>query len=409
MDAHGWRIALMVVVGTSPYLYSANYRTANFLVTADSKSLAREIGDTAEQLRSQLALEWLGHELPRWTQPCPIRANVNPNLGAGGATSFLFNSVPRRFGRPTVGGRQPRTFASSQPVGWDMTLQGSRERVLDSVLPHEITHTIFATHFGQPLPRWADEGACTTVEHPSERKKQERLLYEFLTTGRGIAFNRMFAMTEYPQDILPLYSQGYSLARFLLQQGGRRKFVDYVGEGLKTNDWPAATRKHYEFQDLSDLQLTWLDWVRAGNPKPTAKPEATAATQLAHAQAPQPHSGDQPSGGFMFASHASASNGLPQPEPAKAASTDSWYARRRDQRNVQRQNTRDASRTNGYLQEQTTSDLRDRKGAATQRSNVSPSSSRPIREQLQPARIEWGQPSPRPTRYIASPSPSRRH
>ncbi len=97
-----------------------------------------------------------------------------------------------------------------------MSVQGSHERVLDSVLPHEVTHTIFATHFGRPLPRWADEGACTTVEHPSERNKQTRLLYEFLTTGRGIAFNRMFAMTEYPADILPLYSQGFSLAKFLI-------------------------------------------------------------------------------------------------------------------------------------------------------------------------------------------------
>ena len=27
-------------------------------------------------------------------------------------------------------------------------------------------------------------------------------------------------MTEYPADILPLYSQGYSLARFLIDQKG---------------------------------------------------------------------------------------------------------------------------------------------------------------------------------------------
>ena len=69
-----------------------------------------------------------------------------------------------------------------------MNVQGSLERILDSVLPHEITHTIFATHFGRPLPRWADEGACTTVEHSTERRKQEQLLIQFLTSNRGIAF-----------------------------------------------------------------------------------------------------------------------------------------------------------------------------------------------------------------------------
>ena len=62
-----------------------------------------------------------------------------------------------------------------------MHIQGSRERILDSVLPHEITHTIFATHFGRPLPRWADEGACTTVEHVSEKAKQDNFLIQFLT------------------------------------------------------------------------------------------------------------------------------------------------------------------------------------------------------------------------------------
>jgi hypothetical protein len=153
-----------------------------------------------------------------------------------------------------------------RPSGWTMSIQGSAERILDSVLPHEVTHTVFATHFGRPLPRWADEGACTTVEHVSERDKQHKLLYEFLTTGRGIAFNKMFAMKEYPPDVLPLYSQGYSLARFLIAQGGQRKFIEYVGDGMQWNNWTKATQQHYGFSSLSDLQTTWVSWVRRGCP-----------------------------------------------------------------------------------------------------------------------------------------------
>jgi hypothetical protein len=148
-----------------------------------------------------------------------------------------------------------------------MEIQGSRERILDSVLPHEITHTVFATHFGRPLPRWADEGACTSVEHVSERTKQDQLLIQFLTTNRGIAFNHMFAMKDYPPDILPLYSQGYSLARYMIARGGKRKFVDYVGDGMQWNNWTAATQKHYGMKSLSELQVTWLDWVRRGSPE----------------------------------------------------------------------------------------------------------------------------------------------
>ena len=239
------RIYRLVLLTASLLSLGASHRTMNFVVSAPNPEFARMVGDAAETYRHDLAIEWLGHALPRWPQPCPISVQAAPHLGAGGATSFAFHN--------------------GQPVGWTMSIQGSRERIIDSVLPHEITHTIFATHFGRPLPRWADEGACTTVEHVSERRKQHGFLLEFLTTGRGIAFNRMFAMKEYPRDILPLYSQGYSLARFFIAQGGRREFVQYVGDGMRTNNWGEATRRHYGFRDLSDLQVSWLQWVKQGS------------------------------------------------------------------------------------------------------------------------------------------------
>jgi hypothetical protein len=229
---------------------AAGYRTANFVVEAPTPDLARKIGDAAEQYRHTLAVEWTGSPLPRWSRPCPITAQVAPHLGAGGATSFVFDK--------------------GEVFNWTMTIQGSEERILDSVLPHEITHTVFASHFRQPLPRWADEGACTTVEHPVERARQHRMLIEFLSTGRGIAFPEMFAMKEYPPDVLPLYSQGYSLARFLIERGGRHKYVAFVGDGLARNDWAGALERHYGVNDIAKLQHIWLDWVRQGCPAPPA-------------------------------------------------------------------------------------------------------------------------------------------
>ena len=38
----------------------------------------------AELYRKELALEWLGEILPRWSEPCPIVVKVGPELGAGG-------------------------------------------------------------------------------------------------------------------------------------------------------------------------------------------------------------------------------------------------------------------------------------------------------------------------------------
>ncbi len=246
MDARVMRHALVTLCVWTVLLTvasAASVRGTNFLVTAQDPQLAKQVLELAEVYRRDLAMEWLGRELPPWSQPCPISVRVGG--GAGGQTSFAFHQ--------------------RVPFNWTMEIFGPRDRILDSVLPHEILHTIFATHFGCPLPRWADEGACTTVEHSSEKNKNTTLLYRFLKSDRGIAFNQMFAMKEYPADILPLYAQGYSLARFLIAQGGKQKYVQYVGEGMRTNNWTATTNKFYGHPSLSSLQVAWLDWVRDGS------------------------------------------------------------------------------------------------------------------------------------------------
>ncbi len=243
MDARIVRAVLLTAVLAS---LGAGYRTPNFIVEASNEGLAHRVGLAAEKYRRELAVVWLGKEMPDWSEPCPITVQVEPYLGAGGETSFVFDR--------------------GEVFGWKMRVQGNEERVLDSVLPHEITHTILATHFRRPLPRWADEGACTTVEHQSERNKQQNLLITFLRTNKGIAFSQMFAMKEYPHEILPLYAQGYSLARYLIEQGGRRKFIAFVGEGLKRESWGNATKTFYGYSSLARLQESWLEWVKQGSP-----------------------------------------------------------------------------------------------------------------------------------------------
>jgi hypothetical protein len=147
------------------------------------------------------------------------------------------------------------------------------------VLPHEITHTIFASYFRQPLPRWADEGACTTVEHRSEIAKQERMLIQFLKERRGIAFSDMFVMKEYPRDVMPLYAQGHSLAQWMIESRGRKAFLDFLADGMQDENWPRAIREHYGFQGLAPLQTAWLDWVKQGRPRLT--PATSPIGQLA--------------------------------------------------------------------------------------------------------------------------------
>jgi hypothetical protein len=185
------------------------------------------------------------------------------SLGAGGETQFaLYNG--------NVG-------------DWKMSVQGTPERILDSVLPHEITHTILASHFAPMnthVPRWADEGACTTVEHGSEQAKHKKFLVEFLSTGRGLSFNRMFGLKDYPQDILPLYAQGHSVVEFLIAQGGPRQFVKFLEDGMQSQQWEAAVKRAYGYETMGQLQIKWNQWIAAGRgsvDKYAGKPRAAAA------------------------------------------------------------------------------------------------------------------------------------
>lgn len=244
MEARLIRVAMlaaMLIVSMG-----AAYSTPNFVIETENAELAEEFGKAAEKLRHEMALSWLGRDMPRWSHPCPVTVQVGPGLGAGGATTFVFNN--------------------GEVYGWRMTIQGSRERVLDSVLPHEITHMVFASHFRRPLPRWADEGGATSVEHNSELDKHRKMLLQFLRGKRGIAFNRMFSMTDYPPDIMPLYAQGFTLCEFLIQQSGRREFIEYLRDGLEDGQWAAATNEHYGYGDLGKLQNAWVTWVGRGYP-----------------------------------------------------------------------------------------------------------------------------------------------
>ncbi|MHC4402718.1 MAG: hypothetical protein ACYTG0_23900 [Planctomycetota bacterium] len=253
MEARILRGPLLVI--TLIASMGASYRTPNFTIRTTSQRLAEQFGKAAERYRRDLAVLWLGKPMPKWSRPCVVTARVSPNLGAGGETTFAFDR--------------------GEVYGWQMTIQGSAERIFDSVLPHEITHTIFACHFRQPLPRWADEGGATSVEHPSERAKHRKMLIDFLRTKRGIAFDRMLPMMKYPCDpcdMLPLYAQGYTLADFLIQRAGRKQFLEFLAEGIQHErctaaTWSAAISRHYGYRNATVLQNAWLAWVRHGFPK----------------------------------------------------------------------------------------------------------------------------------------------
>ena len=245
MDALILRTALVLSVFTSA---GAVHRTPNFVVNAPTPEFARAVGEHAEHFRREIAVAWLGKPLPKWFKPCQVTVKVG-QMGSGGATTFAFDR--------------------GEVFGWRMNIQGSHERILDSVLPHEVSHTIFACHFRRPLPRWADEGAATLVEHDSEKRRQQLLCRQVLDNGRRIPLRKLLQIREYPrdmQDVLTLYAEGYSLADFLVQGGGKTRYLKFL-EDAHHRGWDQAVRTHYGFEGVDGLEKKWNGWIMAGSPR----------------------------------------------------------------------------------------------------------------------------------------------
>jgi RNA polymerase sigma factor (sigma-70 family) len=212
------------------------YRTANFVVDAPTEKAASEIGKAAERKRKELALLWLGKELPAWQEPCPVEVKIT-DRGQGGLTTFAYEQ-----------GKVARQ---------NMQLEGPLDQLLRSGLPHEVTHTVLAHAFGRPVPRWADEGAAVLSEDREEGRRHDKLLGQLLADKRFIPLRRLFALKDFPEDAMALFAEGYGITRFLVEAKDHQTFLAFVRQGEREG-WDKALRAHYGYQDLEDLEKGWL-------------------------------------------------------------------------------------------------------------------------------------------------------
>jgi hypothetical protein len=221
-----------------PLVAGASFRSTNFAVDADTAAIAQRVAERAESCRKSIALAWLGQELPDWSARCPIRVRLTQGE-AGGVTSFGFH-----LGRVT---------------DQRMTVEGRLDRILASALPHEVTHTIFASYFGGPMPRWADEGASLLSEDERELRRHDQIAMDLIARRGELPLARLFQIENYPKDLMSFYGQGYSISRFLIDMGGRPRFLQFIRDGLKSG-WDSATRTHYELANVVELDRAWRSW-----------------------------------------------------------------------------------------------------------------------------------------------------
>jgi hypothetical protein len=239
------RHVLFVLVGVFAS-FGAGFRTTNFVVHAPTAEIAQQVGQYAEHYRREKAIEWLGQEMPTWPQPCPLHVQVTMD-GPSGATSF--------------------NFGQGRVLGMKMEIQGPLDRLLASVLPHEITHTVFAHYFRCPVPRWADEGGSVLSEDDVERDRHDKLTRQILNQGRQIPLRRLMGLKEYPREVVCLYAQGYSMSDYLVKRSNRQTFLRFVAAGMQQG-WDQATQTFYQHRSVEELEETWLGHLRETKGQP---------------------------------------------------------------------------------------------------------------------------------------------
>ncbi|CAN5518501.1 hypothetical protein BH11PLA2_BH11PLA2_20070 [soil metagenome] len=232
--------------GDGRFERDGSYVTANFRTSAPTKELAERFGIMAEHYRKEKAMEWLGAEMPNWPERCPLKVELNTKQG-GGATTFTFGASPG---------------VQSQ----EMKIFGETKQLLYSVLPHEVTHTVFAHHFGRAVPRWADEGGSVLSENEEEWFNHDIRCREILNAGRGIKLRVLFTLKEYPKDMIVVYAQGYSVCDFLINQhkGGRAAFLKFVNQGMKNNNrnWEQAMQDVYGYNTVDEFEEAWIQHLK---------------------------------------------------------------------------------------------------------------------------------------------------
>jgi RNA polymerase sigma factor (sigma-70 family) len=221
---------------------AAPVRTENFIVTGVPTRTARLIAEAAERHRKQVAERWLGKELPRWNQPCPIQVKLSEAGSGQGATTF--------------------TFPKGESIGASMQLEGPLVSMLSDILPHEVTHTVIASRIGKPVPRWADEGIAITSESPEVQDRHAQIFRKQLKEkpDRVIRLDRLLAAKDFPQDLQAFWVQSHSLVSFLVGRKDRPTLLAFVKDGME-GDWERAAAKHYGFRDLEALEKAWVEYA----------------------------------------------------------------------------------------------------------------------------------------------------
>jgi hypothetical protein len=210
----------------------------NFLVSAPTEELAREVLNRAEELRRDIAREWLGKELP-------------PSIGHTVVDVFVSKTEHHGLTSPSRDMKRPSFM---------MWLTTTPQEAVGPLLAHEVTHVVLLARYpGQVVP-WVDEGIACRYDDQESKLVRRDLINWFRETGNWPSLASILDADRILARDHAAFAVSSSMVEFLLTRGTKAQLLAFAVDGHKRG-WDAALRSHYSFADVSALERSWQAWV----------------------------------------------------------------------------------------------------------------------------------------------------
>lgn len=209
----------------------------NFTVLAPvGSSLADRILERAELHRQELAITWLGAELPVGQEFTHIHVEVKPGADSG---RILLCGPQRHL-----------------PGHHRIWLQTSEQLALDATLKHELAHMMLNARFPAGMPAWVNEGIASMYDDAPPRQRRKSILAEFVARREFPQVAELLDRKQLPAGDESGYAVATSLTELLLERGSRETLLQFTEQAM-LQGWPTALRKHYAIRNVAELQREW--------------------------------------------------------------------------------------------------------------------------------------------------------
>lgn len=210
----------------------------NFVVSAATVELAQAVLDRAEELRDEIAMEWLGQPIP-------------PSLGTTVISVRICESEDSGQTWPGANLNRPTYM---------MWLRAPQDQVTGPLLAHEMTHVVLSTRYPGLLPAWVNEGIASLRDDEERKSTRKYILTWFAETGNWPHIGEVFDAEKIMSTDQFSYTIAGSVVEYLLTKEDKATLLRLAVEGRK-GDWDAAIRQNYAIGGLRQLQLQWQAWV----------------------------------------------------------------------------------------------------------------------------------------------------